>query len=501
MKILSFEVIIIFFKGNGTKKTSQVIDLNLINEKLRDCPDIIRKKVYIDGKHEAYFIYINELVDKDLLQRDFIRPIVSMSLEELLISNNIYNLPCNELELIYDSSEAIKSIMSGNTVLVCDALDYAISYTALDIEKRSIEEPVTEKNIRGPHEGFVEHLETNLAILRRKIKNDRLKFKTVTLGVQTNQKVTVAYIEGVANIDMVNSLFDNISGINLDGLPAIGYVEQSIKPHPHSIFPQFLSSERPDKAMAALIEGRIVVLQEGTPVVLIVPVDFISFFQAPDDYSTSWIHGSFLRIVRIAAIFIAVTLPALYIAVTGFHYYAIPLNLLIPLAESRAKVPFPPVVEVLILELIVEMIREAAVRLPTYIGTAISVFASLVIGQAAVEAGIVSNVLIVIVGASAVASYVIPSFDMAMAIRILRFGFILAASVFGIIGIVICVGLTLVHLTAMESLGQPYFQPFAPLVVKDLKDTFLRLPLKTMWKRPDITKTNNKVRGRKNARK
>ena len=482
------------------RKASEKINLKVIDEKLLDCPDIIRKKVHIDGKYEAYFIYIGKFVEKNLIQRDFIRPIVSMSFEELSNRINILNLPCLQTNLLYDSESIVEDIMSGKSVFICDALPFAASCTVLDIEKRSIEEPVTEKNIRGPHEGFVEVLDTNLAILRRKIKNNRLKFRTVTLGVQTNQKVAVAYIEGIVNMDIVDSLLNKIRKINIDGLPAIGYVEQSINTHPYSLFPQFLSTERPDRAMAALLEGGIVILQDGTPVVLITPISFISFFQALDDFSTSWIHGSFLRIVRITAALIAVTLPSLYIAITSFHYYVVPLNLLIPLAESRSRVPFPPIIEVLILEAIVEMIREAAVRLPTYIATAISVFASLVIGQAAVEAGIVSNVLIVIVAASAVASYVIPSFDMAMAVRILRFGYTLAASVFGIIGIVICVGLTLVHLTSMESLGQPYFQPFAPLVIKDLKDTVLRLPLNVMGKRPTITKTKSKTRGRNNAR-
>jgi hypothetical protein len=486
--------------GKGSGGTGN-IDLKVIDEMIRDCPDIIHKKVCIDGRYEGYFIFIKELVDKNLLHRDFISPIVSMRFGELSNSDKIQNLINIKVTLLYDSEKVVESVMEGDSVFVCNKLDFAISSATPDIEKRSIEEPVTEKNIRGPHEGFVEHLDTNFSILRRKIKNHRLKFKSITLGVQTNQKVTVAYIEGIANTDMVNSLYNKVSNIDIDGLSAIGYVEQMLIPHPYSIFPQFLSTERPDRAAAALLEGRIVVLQEGTPVVIIAPVSFVSFFQSLDDYSTSWIHGSFMRMVRFLALFIAITLPALYIAFTTFHYYAIPLNLLMPLAESRAKVPFPPIVEVLILEVVVEMIREAAVRLPTYIGTVIGVFASLVIGQAAVQAGIVSNVLIVIVGASAVASYVIPSFDMSMAIRILRFVFSLAATVFGIIGIVICTGLTLVHLTSMQSLGQPYFQPFAPLVINDLKDTFLRLPLKAMGKRPKITRTTNETRGRNNGRK
>lgn len=488
------------WKRSMGNKPVKAIDIKHIDEKMKDCPDIIRKKVMIDNGHEAYFVYVGGLVDKDLLQRDFMRPFLSMSLSDMKDRNRILNLPCIETALLYDLDAVIQGVLAGDSVFICDALPFAVSCSITSIEKRGIEEPATEKNIRGPHEGFIEVLDTNLSILRRRVKNERLRFKTVTLGVQTKQKVVVAYIEGIANMGLVNSLHEKIGKIDMDGLAGIGYVEQMINSHPYSIFPQHLSTERPDKVVAALLEGRIAVLQEGTPVAIIAPVNFVSFFQALDDYNTSWIHGSFLRIVRFSALVIAVVLPSLYIAVTSFHYYAVPLNLLITLAESRAKVPFPPIIEVLILEAIVEMIREAAVRLPTYVGTAISVFASLVIGQAAVEAGIVSNVLIIIVAASAVASYVIPSFDMAMSIRILRFAFTLASAIFGIIGIVICTGFTMVHLVTMESLGQPYFQPFAPLVAKDLKDTVFRLPLKAMGKRPGITRTKNGTRGRNNGR-
>ena len=488
-------------KSHSRKKISSNIDLEYINEKLQDCPDIIQKKVYIDDQKEAFFFYIDGLTDNNLIQRDFINPIVSMNLSQLSNEINIHNLPLNETTLLYDSEAVVDSIIFGNSVFVCDALSFAVSCTLADIEKRGIEEPVTEKNVRGPHEGFIEHLGTNLSILRRKIKNNRLKFKTVTLGVQTKQKVAVAYIEGVANMELVNQLFDQISKIEIDGLVALGYIEQLLTAHPNSLFPQFLATERPDKAMAALLEGRMVVLQEGTPVVLIAPVNFMSFFQALDDYSTLWIHGSLSRMLRFLALILTIFLPAIYIAVTSFHYYAVPLDLLIPLAESRARVPFPPIIEVLILEVTVEMIREAAIRLPTYVGTAISVVAGLIIGEAAVQAGIVSDLLIVIVAATAVASYVIPSYDMALAIRILRFCFILAASIFGIIGIVVATALTITHLFTIESLGQPYFQPFIPLTTRDLKDSFFRLPIKDIALRDKTTRTKNIIRGRHDDRK
>ncbi len=478
-----------------------VIDSGFIRGKLRDCPDIVQKTIYVESKYEAFFLYIESLVDKAVMQRDFIRPIVSMTLEQLSDERSIKNLPFAEEKLLFGSDKVIEAILSGSCVFVCDLLPHAVACVKLDTEKRSIEEPVTEKNVRGPHAGFIESLDTNLSLLRRRIKNDRLKFKTAVLGTQTRQKIALAYIDGIANMDIVNSLYSKISKIELDGLPAIGYIEESIVAHPNSIFPQFLSTERPDRAFSSLLEGKIVVLQEGTPVVLIAPVNFIAFFQALDDYSTYWIHGSFLRMIRMLAFALAVMLPSIYIAITSFHYFMVPLDLLLTMAESRAKVPFPPILEVLILEIIVEMIREAAIRLPTYIGTAVSVFASIVIGQAAVEAGIVSNILIIVVGASAVASYVMPSFDMAMATRILRFAFSLAASAFGMIGIMMVFSMAVFNLTSMDSLGQPYFQPFAPVVAEDIKDTFLRLPLQKMTKRPSITKTKNKTRGKPNAGK
>jgi len=323
------------------KKKERGIDLSLIQEKLKDCPDIKQKNVFIDEQHEAWFFYIHENIDNDLVQRDFISPIINMTYKQLSDVKAVRNLPNGSIKLVYGTNEALKEILSGSIVFIFALIPYAISCKIDKVEKRALSEPSTEKNIRGPHEGFLEVLEANIGILRRKIRNDALKFKTVTLGSITNQTVAIAYIEGIVNNDLVEGLFKKISSIKLDGLLAIGYLEQSIITHPNSLFPQFLNTERPDKAVAALLEGRIVIMMDGTPVVLIAPVTFISFFQTLDDYSNPWILGSFLRIVRIlGGIFIAVFMPALYIAITSFHYYAVPLELLLSLAKSRVEVPF-----------------------------------------------------------------------------------------------------------------------------------------------------------------
>jgi hypothetical protein len=480
-------------------KQSNCIDFELIKKSLRDCPDVVAKKVFIDNQHMAFFLFMEETINKDIIQRDFIMPVSTMSLSQLSNEVNIHNLPCSEISVLYDANEVLDKIFAGECVFICDKLPFTISCQIIELKEREISEPVTEKNVRGPHDGFVESLKTNLSLLRRKIKSSKLKFKNIKVGAQTNQMVVVAYIDGIANMDLVNGVFDKISKINIDGLTNIGAIEQSIASNQNSLFPQFLSTERPDKAMAGLLEGRIAILQDGTPRVLIAPVSFISFFQAMDDYSSSWLQGSFFRLVRFLALIITLFLPAMYIAVITFHYYAVPLSLLVSLAESRVRVPFPPIVEAMILELTVEMIREAAVRLPTYIGTAISVVAGLIIGQAAVEAGIVSNLLIIIVSTTAIASYVLPSQDMAMAVRILRFTYMVMASIFGIIGIVISFALTAGHLLKLESLGQPYLQPFSPLDKKGLKDSVVRFPLSKLKERPFMTRTLNKFRGGKNG--
>jgi len=483
----------LFAKAKGPIDTQEIID------RLTDCPDIDKKKVFIGGKYEAYFIYITGQIDKDIIQRDFISNIMGMELEQLSNTINIHNIPCCEIKIINSADDAIKDILSGHTLFVADVLPYGISYKNVKADKRNVEEPISEKNLRGPHEGFIETIDTNLSMLRRRIHSEKLKYKTITIGTTTRQTVIIAYIEGIANEALVNALYDKISSIEIDGSPTIGFIEENIVSHPNSIFPQFLTTERPDKATSALLEGKIIVLQEGTPVVLIAPVTFISFFQTVDDYSKMWIHGSFLRFIRLTgALFIAIFLPAFYIAITSFHYYAVPLTLLITLAESRSKVPFPPIIEIFILEFTVELIREAAIRLPTYVGTAITLFAGLIVGQAAVEAGIVSNLVIVIVGATAIASYVIPSHDMSLAIRILRFFFIVASAAFGMIGIVACSGLTIAHLIRLDSLGQPYFSPFSPLAKDDLKDTIFRLPLKLMKQRPKTSRPKDDFRGENN---
>lgn len=489
-------------QNESTKKIkiSDVLKNNMkvIDEKFKDCPDVMRKQVFLKDNTEGYFIYIDGMIDTNIVERDFMRPIIGMDYEAINDIRKTNSLPANDIKYYEDIDSAISALLTGCTLFLADGLEYAVSSAIRKFEKRGITEPDIEKDVRGSHEGFIELMNVNMAILRRKIKNTNLKFKTINVGDTTNQIVNIAYIDGIANPALIQKLYDKISGIKYDGVLAAGYIEQMIVDFPNSIFPQYQLTERPDRAVASLLEGRLLVLTEGTPGVLILPVTLFSFFKAPDDYNTHWIFGSLLGVLRVISAFVAIYFPSIYIALTTFHYYMVPLNLLIPLAESRARVPFPPIVEAFVMEVVIEMLREAAIRLPTYIGASIGVVGGIIIGQAAVQAGIVSELLIIVVAITAIASFITPVYDMGLTLRTIRFVMMLATSVFGVIGISTITVLLFANLVILESLDQPYFQPIIPFRAKDLKDTIIRAPLKLLKERPTITHPVHKKRGKGN---
>lgn len=472
-------------------------NINELVNKFKECPDVINKKLILKDGRKGCFFYLKGFINIDLIQRDFLKPMLSMDIKNIPDKEILDYLPLLDASLEYDIDNTVSSVLNGKIIFLIDKLDYVIICGLINAEKRSITEPENEKNVRGPHEGFIESLDTNIAMLRRKIKNENLKFNTITLGNETKQTVVVAYIDGIANPKLLSTLINKISKINTDGLLAIGYIEQYITDSPNSPFPQYLATERADKVVASLLEGRLTILMDGTPFALIAPVSFWSFIQALDDYSTKWMLGSFIRYIRIISVIISMILPALYISATAFQYYLVPLNLLIPLAISRTEVAFPPVVEALTMEFTIEIIREASIRLPTYISTTIGVAGGIIIGQAAVNAGIVSSLFIIVVAVTAMASYVIPVYDFGLALRLIRFLFLIFASIFGIIGVLVGSIFIISHLLSLESLGQPYFSPIIPFKKDSIKDTVVRAPLNFMKIRPHISLPLKKKRGGK----
>lgn len=467
-----------------------------INDKFLDCPDVKRQRIQLKDGCPIFIVYVEGLTNIDLLQRDIIPKLLELTSTEVFDEYmQTVKLPVASLSLSNELDALITDILNGKTVVFINGFDIAISLSVIKVEKRSISEPTIEKNVKGPQEAFIESINTNISILRRKVKNDKLKFKTFSLGDITNQLVAIAYIEGIANPEILESMYQKVKNINYDGIHAIGYIEQLIADNQITPFPHYMATERPDKVVSALLEGQLTILVDGTPFALIAPVSFFSFMQAPDDYYGNWMVHSLNRLLRFLGLMIALFLPALYIAIVSYHYYMIPLNLLIPLAESRARVPFPPIIEVLILETTLEMLREATIRLPTFIAASVGVVGGLIIGQAAVDAGIVSNIIIIVVAITAIASFLIPNYDMALCIRYIRFIIMFFASIFGIIGVVICGVFIIAHLTVLESMGEPYFKPLLPFNRSDFKDILLRPQLKKLKKRPSLANPIDKTRG------
>jgi spore germination protein KA len=472
-------------------------NLKALNIFFTDCPDIIQKQVALKGMKRGCFIFIKEFMNSDLLQRDFLRPLMTMNYSMLSNKNIIDYLPTLNNSLCYDIDSVVISVLEGKIVFLIDEVNFAVACDLMNVEKRAISEPNGEKNVRGAHDGFIESLNTNISLLRTKIKSSKFKYKSIVLGNLTNQSLAIAYIDGIANPQIVNNLYNKINNIKIDGLISINYIEQLIVDSKPSVFPQYIATERIDKSVAALLEGKVTVLLDGVPYALIAPISFFSFFDAPDDYSNNWISGTMVRLVRLVrflSVITTLTLPSLYISITAFQYYLIPTNILVQLGKSRTTVAFPPVAEALMMEFTIQMIREASIRLPTYIGTTIGVVGGIIIGQAAVSAGIVSNLFIIVVGIMAIAAYVTPNHEFGMAITVLRIFILLMASLFGIVGMISSFSLLLMHLLSLESLGQPYFSPIMPLKIRDIKDTIIRFPLKFMKKRPDTAQPMKKRR-------
>jgi hypothetical protein len=379
-----------------------------------------------------------------------------------------------------NQKEVINGILDGNVAMFAGENTYLINVSGL--EERSISQSETETVINGPHDSFNEVLKTNVSLIRRRVRSPRLKMIKLSVGEISKTKVLLIYIEGIANMDIVNHLKERIQLVKADSITDSNVLIQIIDDHQNSPFPQFYTTERPDIAVTKLYAGKIIGLVDDSPTIFCTPSSFFDFFESPDDYNQRWIIGTGVRILRYMALFITLILTAFYVSICTFHYEMIPQSLLQSIQQSRSRVPFPPIVEAIFLEIVIELLREAGARLPTKIGQTIGIVGGIVIGQAAVEAGITSNILIIVVAVSAIASFIVPSYIMSSSIRIVRFLFIFTAGFFGNIGIFFTLGILTIHLTGLTNLSSPYFMPVSPIFFKDWMDSIVRGPFYKIMK-------------------
>lgn len=396
------------------------------------------------------------------------------NLLDLLAANVI---PISPILRIGSLSALTDALLRGHAVLLVDGYSEALGMNAAGWPMRDVKEPTNENEIRGPRESFIEDLSTNIALIRRKINDVQLRFDRMELGKETKTQLCLAYMKGVAPDSLIEEVKSRIGQIRTRGILESNYIEEWIQDHPKSLFPQIDITEKPDRAAAMLLEGRVAILTDGTPFVLMAPTVFLQLFTTSGDYYLNFWFASFLRLLRLTGFLVSLVTPALYIAVTTMHQEMFPTPLALRIAGARADVPFPAIVEALILETAFELLREAGIRLPKVAGQAVSIVGALIIGQAAVEAGIVSPIMVIVVAITGISSFSLPSYGLASAVRLIRFPLMILASILGIPGITVALLALLTYLASMKSFGVPFLSPLSNTMYSDWKDTLIRLPL------------------------
>lgn len=390
--------------------------------------------------------------------------------------------------------DIIVAILSGDTALIIDGIHKVVLIGSRQWTGRGVEEPQTEALVRGPREGFNESLQTNIVLVRKSLRDPNLRFDAYTIGKRAHKELVIAYVEDIAHPSIIQEIKRRVETISIDDVPESGTVEQWIEDSFLSPFPQVLHTERPDKVAAAVMQGKAAILLDGTPFALIMPTTFVSLMQSPEDYYERWQIGTLIRTLRHVAVGISLLLPSLYIALVSFHQGMIPSKLAFSIAASREGVPFPAVVEAFLMEFTLELLREAGIRLPKPVGQTIGIVGGLVIGDAAVQAGIVSPIMVIVVAVTAISSFAIPSYSAGIAFRMLRFINMIAASIFGLYGIVLSLIMMTIHMSRLRSFGVPYLTPLSPSFPRDWRDVVIRAPLLMLAKRPKFMQTQNPER-------
>ena len=459
-----------------------------------------------DKQYSAFLLYIDGMVDSQILNDFVLEPLMLRNRNNLfndaqnrVISksdtNNVtikkvkkFNLadyiencliPQNSLKQQNSFDDIFAGINSGNCALFVDTLSVGFDIDVKGFKQRSISQPENEIVIKGPHEAFVENLRTNTSLLRRFTNNENLTIENIKVGKITKTNCAVCYIQNITNDDLVAEAKYRLNNLEIDSLLSAGELEQLLTDNNVLEIPKILVSERPDNAVKALLQGRVVIIVNGSPYALILPAVLIDFLSSPEDTNLKTKFGNFLKIIRIISAFFALLLPGLYIAITNFHREIIPTELLYSILSSMQSVPFPIILEVLTMEISFEIIREAGLRVPSPIGPTLGIVGALVLGQAAVSAGIVSPILIIIVAITGISSFAIPDFSFSFHLRYFRFGFILLGFLAGFLGIGIGIFIYLAELCDLETFGVSYTAPYAPFI--DSKNNGFMLP--PIWKR------------------
>ncbi len=480
-----------------------------IEGRFEGCADAVMRRLFVgDERLEIYVVYMDSMYDRDFVDGVLLKNLLFdvSQLPKSHAGQAIFNkyLATADVKETDQMEDVIDEVLKGNTAILVEGMAKGIIVSSKDLPGRGVSEAETEVSVRGSKESFTESFRVNTVLIRRRIRDTRLKSKQMTVGVRSKTDVALMYMEDLVHPAILDEVLKRLERFQIDAILDSSYLEALTEEEWFSPFPQYQSTERPDKAASALLEGRLVLVVDNSPMVLLLPATFPCFFQASDDYYDRWDAANFVRLLRYAAAFAAVFLPGLYIALAGFHPEALPLSFALSFAASREGVPFTLPVEVIVMELAFELLREAGIRLPGPMGSTLGIVGGLIIGQAAVDAHIVSPVVVILVALTALSAFTIPNELFASAFRMIKFYFIIAASLGGFVGLTAAVLTVLVHLSGLKSFGVPYMMPFVSAeMAPDSKwqDNVWRTPISKMYERPYFTRAGHRRRLRREKEK
>lgn len=478
-------------------------NVKILEQLFENCADVIRRRFTIGGtnKVDIYFVYIDNMIDKQLLEEDTLRYLI-YQMGDLPKQNQFEYIKQKGLRTadvadLDSMQKVIDSILGGDTAILIDGYDKAIKVSIRGMANRGVPTAENEVTVRGSKEAFSEALFINRVLLRRRIKDTNFKIQQLTVGTRTKTDVAIAYIEDIAKPEVVEDVLKRLKNFIIDGVFDSGMIEALTERNHYSPFPEFQATERPDKAASGITEGRVCIIVDNSPMVLLVPATLNAFYQASDDYYSRWEVATFARILRYIASFFAVALPGLYITVVDYQTELLSSNLALSFSAAREGVPFSVMLEVIVMEIAFELLLEAGIRLPGPMGNTIGIVGGLIIGDAAVGANLASPMVVIIVALTAITAFTIPNEEFAQAFRIVRYLIIILSAVLGLYGFILGIVVVFVHLCGLKSFGTPYLLPFVASGINgngDIRDSIIKMPTNKLKVRPAFARKGHRRR-------
>ena len=474
--------------GDYNMKTNLKRNIETLKEIFQNSNELVVKEIKV-GKKDCAIVYLLGLNNTEFLSKFVIEPLLNFKGEISnieIITSKILTL--SECEKETETKEVVSQLLKGKGVLLIDSLKECLILAVDQFKERSISEPPTSTVLKGPRAGFVENLKTNLASIRKILATPKLKTINLKVGKETETAISIVYIDGIASQDIVNIVKNKIESVNIDGIIDSYYIASFLEEHPSSIFKQIGNNEKPDITASKLLEGRVAIIVDGSPMVLTVPFIYMEDLQSGDDYYNNNTRASFVRWVRVFALIVSILTPGFYIAIVLHHYKAIPLKFLITIVNTTKGLPLTPFAEILFVLILFEILYEASLRMPKYLGLALSIVGALILGDTAVQAGLISPPAVLIVAISGLSIYCVP--DQAPQLYILRLLFTFAGAMLGFFGITCLVIFLISYLSDFDNYGSPYLAPISPLITSDLKDSIYKTDITNNYTRPKSIKNN-----------